>query len=110
MPSTRPPSAANFLHRRHHRRKLGDGAAAQIIAVGEAAGQNDGIDIAECVRIVPDEFGLLAEIVRDGVPSIVIAIAAGKDDDAEFHEFCGGLSSILAGWVGFRLHHFRLNV
>ena len=36
-------------------------------------------------RIVPDEFGLLPEVVRDGVQRVVIAIAAGKDDDAKFH-------------------------
>ena len=36
-----------LLDRLHHRRKVGDGAAAQVIAVGEAAGQDDGIDIAE---------------------------------------------------------------
>ena len=34
---------------------------------------------------MPDELRLLAEVVDDGVPRIVIAIAAGKNDDAEFH-------------------------
>ena len=30
-------------------------------------------------------FRLLAEVVRDGVTCVVIAIAAGENDDAEFH-------------------------
>ena len=38
------------------------------------------------VRIVPDEFRLLAQVVVDGVPRVVIAIAAGEDNDAKFHE------------------------
>ena len=79
----------------HDGRELGDGAAAQIIAVGEAAGENDGIDIAERGRIVPDKLRLLPEIVGDRVERIVIAIAAGKNNDAEFHGFCFGEASTL---------------
>ena len=61
-----------------------DRAAAQVIAVGEAAGQNHGIHVAQIGGIVPDELGVAAVVV-DGVPGIVVAIAAGKDDDADFH-------------------------
>jgi hypothetical protein len=37
------------------------------------------------MRIVPDEFGLLAKVLRDREPRIVVAIAAWKNDDAESH-------------------------
>ena len=60
-----PAIGGELLHRLHHGRELGDGAAAQIIAVGEAAGQNHRIDVAQAGRVVPDEFRLLAEVVGD---------------------------------------------
>ena len=75
---------ANLLHGAHHRRKLGNGAAAQIVAIGESAGQNDGIDIAQRGGFVPDEFGLLVQIMRDRVPRIVVAVAAGKTTTPTF--------------------------
>ena len=60
-----PAIGGELLDRLHDGRELGDGAAAQVIAVGEAAGQDHGIDIAERGRIVPDEFRRLPEIVGD---------------------------------------------
>ena len=74
-----------FLHRGHDRREFGDGAAAQVVAVGESARQNHRIGVAERSGIVPDEFGRLAQIVRDRVPRVVVAIASRKHDDAESH-------------------------
>ena len=44
-----PACGRELLHRAHHRRELGDGAAAQVIAIGEAAGQNHGIHVAQRV-------------------------------------------------------------
>src|SRR4029077_542502 len=41
----------------HHRRETRDRAGAQIIAVRETAGQNDGVKTCEVLRLVPDEFG-----------------------------------------------------
>ena len=43
MPTTGPPPAAK-LHRRHDRREAGDGPRAQVVAVGEAAGEDHGIE------------------------------------------------------------------
>ena len=77
-----------FADCRHDGRELGDGAAAQVIAVGEAAGEDHGIDIAERGRVVPDEFRGLSKIVSDRVKSIVIAVASRKNNDAKFHGFC----------------------
>ena len=45
----------------HHRRKTGDGAGAQVVAVRESAGQNDGVEAGEVLRLVPDEFSGLVE-------------------------------------------------
>jgi hypothetical protein len=40
----------------------------------------------------------LAEVLAGGMERIVIAIAAGEDNDAKFHgEFLGRLSIILSG-------------
>ncbi len=80
-----PAVGGEFADALHDGRKLGDGSAAQIIAVGKTAGKDQRIHIAEVGGIVPDEFGVLPENVRDGIPSVVIAIAAGKHDDAKLH-------------------------
>ena len=77
-------------HGLHHGRELGDGAAAQVIAISEAAGQDDGVDVTERSGVVPDEFGRLPEDGGDGVKRVVIAIAARKDDNAKFHGSCCG--------------------
>jgi hypothetical protein len=74
-----------FTNRRHHWRKLRDGAAPQVVSIRESAGQNYRIDVTDGGRIVPKELGLLAQVVGEGVPGIVIAIAAGKNDNADFH-------------------------
>ena len=63
MPEHEPAVGGELLDRLHDRRKFGDRAAAQVVAVGEAAGQDDGVDIAEGGGIVPDVLRLLPEIV-----------------------------------------------
>ena len=47
MPSTGPPLGRERLDRAHHRAEAGDGAGAQVVAVGEAAGQDHRVDVAE---------------------------------------------------------------
>ena len=34
---------------------------------------------------MPDEFSLVSEVSRDGVPGIVVAITSWKHDDPDFH-------------------------
>jgi hypothetical protein len=34
---------------------------------------------------MPDEFSLLMQILAHGVPSVVITIATGENDDADLH-------------------------
>src|SRR3546814_5562416 len=42
----------------HHRRVGRHGAAAQVVAVGEAAGQHDEVDLLEVAVLVPHHDGL----------------------------------------------------
>jgi len=60
-------------------------AGAEIVAVGKAAGQDDGVAIRQVLRLVPDKLDGLVQDVADGVKRVVIAIRAGKNDDSEFH-------------------------
>src|SRR5215472_3237205 len=81
-----PAGGGKFLDGLHHRRKAGDGAGAQIVAVGESAGQNEGVAVREVLRLVPDELDGLLEDVSDGVKGVVVAIGPWKNNDSKFHE------------------------
>ena len=50
-----------FFHGLHHRREAGDRAGAQIVAVGKAAGQDDGVAVRQIFGLVPDEFNWLVK-------------------------------------------------
>src|SRR5262249_48175856 len=69
----------------HDGRKARNGAGTQIVAVGEAAGQNDCSPVGEIFGLVPDDLDGLLQNLADGVEGVVIAIRAGKDYDSEFH-------------------------
>lgn len=73
------------MHGLHDRGKLGNRAAAEVVAVREAAGQDNRIHAAQRFLLVPKKFSLVAEILRHGVESVVIAIAARKDHHTEAH-------------------------
>ena len=88
----RAAAVGERLHGAHDRREAGDRAGAQIVAVRESAGQDDDVGALQVGVLVPDELGVLAEHVLRGVIGVVVAVAAGKHDDAEFH---GVLSSHL---------------
>lgn len=74
-----------LLYGVHDGREARDRAATQVVAERETARKNDGIEAFHRVLIVPDVFGFDAEIVVQGIPRIVVAVAAGKDDNASFH-------------------------
>jgi hypothetical protein len=69
----------------HNGREAGDGAAAKVVAIGEAAGEDDEVETAQAGGVVPDEFGGHVEVGGEGVPGVVIAVTAWKDNDASFH-------------------------
>ena len=87
---------SELLDRLHNGSEVSDGAGAEVVAVGEAAGNNDGIAVFEVFGLMPQEGGRLTGNFGDSVVSVVIAIGSGKDEDAEFHgsrlaaceEFC----------------------
>ena len=82
-----PAIGGELLDGLHDGREFGDRPAAQVVAIGEASGEDDGIDIAQGGGVVPDKLGGLPEVVGDRVKCIVIAIASGKNNDAKFHGF-----------------------
>jgi hypothetical protein len=66
----------------HDGAESGDGAAAEVVAVAEAAGDEDGVDIAEAMFLMPDVFGVLAELAQ-GMDGILVAIGCGELEDGE---------------------------
>ena len=66
-----------LFHGLHHGAEPRDRAAAQIIAVAEAAGHDDTIGVAERRILVPDEARGMAE-QADGVDGVLVAVAGGK--------------------------------
>ena len=55
-----PAGVGEVAHGVHDRREPGDGAGAQVVAVGEAAGHDDGVDAVDRAVAVPEDAGLAA--------------------------------------------------
>ena len=73
-------------HRLHHRRAAGDGAAAQVVAVGKAAGQQDEVGARrQAMRAVPHHTGVDAGGAQ-GSERVALAVGAGEEDDGGFHQ------------------------
>ena len=66
-PSTGRPALRVRDDLLHDRAEARDRAGAQIVAVAEAAGQDDDVAACEVVILVPEVDRLLAERVGDGV-------------------------------------------
>src|SRR5580658_4328878 len=84
-PEHQSAAVSELLDRFHHRREFSDGASAQVIAEGKAAGNDDGIAVLQVMRLVPEECNRLLRNLLDGPIGIVIAIRSRENDDAEFH-------------------------
>src|SRR6266702_5865495 len=69
----------------HHRREAGNRAGAQVIAVREATGQNDGVKAGEVLRLMPNEFGRGVKDFAYRMQRIVIAIGSREYDNTNFH-------------------------
>ena len=75
-------------HGVHDGRPGGDGAAAQIIAIREAAGQHDEIRAKRQGPLaMPDERGFFSGGLRDGADRVLFTIGAGEKDDGGVHEW-----------------------
>ena len=77
--------AGKLLHRLHDRGEARDGAGAQVIAIGEAAGDQDGVAALEVFRGMPEIGHWLPSDCVDDVVGVVVAVGAGEDQNAEFH-------------------------
>ena len=64
----RAARGGELAHRLHRRREAGDRAGAQVVAVGEAAGDDDGVDPVQVALFVPDQPRLGAGPLA-GVPA-----------------------------------------
>ena len=73
------------FYRLHDRRELGDGSAAEVVAVGETAGNDDGVEAGERGVLMPHEVGGGAGKVIESENAVLVAIRAREADDGEFH-------------------------
>src|SRR5205823_2702026 len=69
----------------HHRAESGNRAGPKIVSVAEAARKDDDVRSLEVVVLVPQVDRFLADAVDDRMVRVVVAVRAGKRDDAEFH-------------------------
>jgi len=75
-------------HRVHHGRPRRDGATAQVVAIGEAAGQDDEVGAGGQVAVaMPDQGRLLARGQLQRIGDVTLAVRPGKDDDGGFHRW-----------------------
>src|SRR5262245_35703500 len=72
-------------HLLHHRREPGDGPAAQVVAVAEPARAADQVATLQVMVLVPEQLGLMAEDLPRRVKGVLVAVAAGEDDDPDLH-------------------------
>src|SRR5215470_16033025 len=81
----RPALPGERGHLLHHRREARDGPATQVVAVAEATGEDDQLAALQVVVLVPQHLRLVAEDLPRGVKGILVAVAAGEDDDPDLH-------------------------
>ena len=84
--------------RGHDRAEARDRPAAQVVAVGEAARDDDGVDAAQVGVFVPqpDRFG--AGEGGDGVGGVVVGVDAGKDADPDARGTVAGAHDRAVAW------------
>jgi hypothetical protein len=73
------------FYRLHDRREAGYGSAAEVVTVGKAPGNDDGIEAGERGVLVPDEVGGGAGKVIESENAVLVAVRAREADDGEFH-------------------------
>ena len=74
----------------HDRAEARDRAAAQVVAVREAARDDDRVDVVEARVLVPEPDRLGALEGGDGVGGVVVGVDARKDADPDAHRSHGG--------------------
>src|SRR5712691_3977384 len=79
-----PPG--ELAHLLHHRGEARDGSGAQVVAVGEAAGEHHHVRAAQVAVLVPDVSRGAPQHVLGDVVDVVVAVRAGEDDHGEEHQ------------------------
>ena len=78
-PEHRPALTREGRYGGHDGSEPGDGAAAEVVTVGEPPGQYDAVDRRQRRLAVPDQHGLCPEAVeREG--GVAVVVRAGKDE------------------------------
>ena len=62
------------FYRLHDRRETGDGSAAEVVAVGEASRNDDGVEAGERGVLVPDEVGGGTGKVIESENAVLVAV------------------------------------
>src|SRR5690348_15164280 len=74
---------SELAHRLHHRREASDRARAQVVAVGEAARDDDGVGPTEVAVGMPEQLALAEALA--GEQRVDLITGAGEADDPELH-------------------------
>ena len=72
-------------HFLHDGAEAGHRAGAQVVTVGEPAGQDDAVGVFEIVVLVPEVVRVGFGKAGEDVTGVVVAVGAGKHHDAETH-------------------------
>ena len=75
-----------LFHLGHHRRLCRHRAAAQIVAVGEAARHHDQVNLLEVAVAMPHQRGPPAGHQLERLRHVAFAVGAGEDEDRGFHQ------------------------
>src|SRR5579884_558653 len=74
-----------LAHRLHHRREAGDGTGTQVVAVAEAAGEDDAVHPAQVPVPMPEVAHPGAERPLDGPTAVPVRPGAREDHHAKPH-------------------------
>ena len=88
----RPAARGEGGDRLHRRREAGDRAGPQVVAVGEAAGDDDRVDAAQVALLVPDQPRLAEQ--RAGVQRVPLVAGTGELEHSPDHSSWISKSSI----------------
>ena len=72
-------------HRFHHRAEAGDRATAEVVAVREAARQDDAVAVPQVAVLVPEVLQLRPQDLLDDPAAVPVGSRPREDHDPELH-------------------------
>src|SRR5207302_10445529 len=72
-------------HRVHHRAEAGDRTTAKVVAIGEAAGEDDAVAILQVLVLVLEIFDLGPQDLGHHPAAVPVRPGAREDHDPELH-------------------------